>query len=717
MKNRSSTKNPWCCAWVALAVILWGATPPDPSGATTYYVDANHPSARDSNPGTESLPFQTIGRATSLVDPGDTVFIKEGVYRETVILSRSGTFTTYTGRNGLTTIASPITFMAYPGHEGRVVINAAEPVTDWHPCVSPQECAGNSNWQSIYWADVATLVQSHPDAEFAVRQVFQHGRLLPRSRYPNRGWRYPTGISDPMGGFVDSGLLEPSGYFNGAVCHIKTAVWQIDQIPIADFSRGTITLSRSPRYAITTRFGYYLTNIVGEIDEEGEWAYDPAQKRIYLWPQGNNVENVEVSYRRYCLRSYAGTSRNVVRGLTLRNAYLYGIFLYRSNDMTIENNTIEYAYDFGVQVYAGAGGVGDNTQILRNTIRYCAYRGINVDIVCIGTNVEGNTVYATGAESFGDDLMNGRGEAIYVSGPYTRVFNNRIDRTGHTGIYVSGDTLGRDISYNYMTNAGLALSDGGGIYTAGFSDVPEKDRIHHNILVDILGCLSMDRSYDNGGTPAIDTHSGESSGIYVDEEGNNRIIEHNTVIGSRMAGIYFHWAPSNLVQKNTLYGNTGAQIRLDGKNEARKMLLDDTLLDNILFATNAGQRTLYVGINYGNVLFGWSDRNYFYNPFDDAHVFVSRYFQNVGTVRQNLTLDGWRELSGYDATSREFSSLEHLDGAPLANPIESRIVYNPTLDTATVDLEGTGYCDVQGNPVAGTVILEPFESKILIALD
>jgi len=61
------------------------------------------------------------------VNAGDTVFIKAGVYRETVTLSRSGDVTTQIGRNGTTTVTAPITFTAYPGHEGKAIINAAEP--------------------------------------------------------------------------------------------------------------------------------------------------------------------------------------------------------------------------------------------------------------------------------------------------------------------------------------------------------------------------------------------------------------------------------------------------------------------------------------------------------------------------------------------------------------------------------------------------------------
>ncbi|MEK7184568.1 MAG: fibronectin type III domain-containing protein, partial [Patescibacteria group bacterium] len=69
---------------------------------TTYYVDRGHASSSDSNPGTEALPFLTIQKAVTLVNPGDTVLIKAGTYPnltsycagsscELVNITRSGT--------------------------------------------------------------------------------------------------------------------------------------------------------------------------------------------------------------------------------------------------------------------------------------------------------------------------------------------------------------------------------------------------------------------------------------------------------------------------------------------------------------------------------------------------------------------------------------------------------------------------------------------------
>ncbi len=706
MNGRSRTSSACGLVWIALTcfsfLTFW---PQRVSQAAVYCVDANSPAASDNHPGTEGQPWKTIRHAASQVQPGDTVYVKEGTYRETVILTRSGT------------ASDPITIAAYPGHEGKAVINAAQPVTDWTPCTGPSDCAGNPHWSHIYYADVAPYVTSHPDTGFAIRQVFQHAQKLARSRYPNTGWRYPTAVTDPKTTFTDDTLSVPRGYLNGAVCHIKTAMWRIDQIPIAGSGGNKIMLAKNPWYDISTRFGYYITGIPGEIDEEGEWAYDPYRKRLYLWPRGDSPDEVEYTYREYCLRTYDNVSYNIVRGLTMRYPYRYGVWLYLANNMIVEDNTIEHAFTHGIELQSTFGPCDDN-QIVRNTIRYSGYRAINVGGEAARCNIEGNTAYATGVEHFGGDLMNGPSEGIYIAGPEARVYNNRIDRVGNVGLYLHGQARGREVSHNYVTNTGLALSDTGGLYSAGFCEGSEEDRIHHNIIVDSLGCRSMDKVFDMGMPVAIETYSGDSSGIYIDEEGNHRIIEDNTVIGSRFAGIFFHWASANLVRNNTLYDNRVAQVYLSGTDRPRKRLVDDALLDNVLFAAEGSQRTLYVALDYDDVHFGWSNRNGFCNPYDASHIRVSRYAPGAGGwLRQDLSRVEWSTLSGYDGNSGEFASVEQAAGVTIPRPVTSRIVYNASLETTSIDLGAETYCDVQGDIVYGQVSLEPFESKILIRAD
>ena len=45
----------------------------------TYYVATN---GKDTNAGTEALPFLTLKKGVSVLRPGDTLLVKQGIYRE-----------------------------------------------------------------------------------------------------------------------------------------------------------------------------------------------------------------------------------------------------------------------------------------------------------------------------------------------------------------------------------------------------------------------------------------------------------------------------------------------------------------------------------------------------------------------------------------------------------------------------------------------------------
>jgi len=83
--------------------------------AAEYYVDRNHSSSDDANPGTAELPLTTIQRGVDMAQPGDTVLIK-GSQDPDSDLARY----TVSG-NGITTVrdgseGNDIIIKAYPGH-------------------------------------------------------------------------------------------------------------------------------------------------------------------------------------------------------------------------------------------------------------------------------------------------------------------------------------------------------------------------------------------------------------------------------------------------------------------------------------------------------------------------------------------------------------------------------------------------------------------------
>ena len=118
-----------------------------------YFVDVNSPKASDANPGTDELPFKTINRAAQLVQPGDVVVVKAGIYREHVRLTRSG-------KPG-----APITFIADP--PGSVILTGSDPITGW------ERVDGNAPIYRVPWKHRfvinrrpdGSLVEHHPDDE------------------------------------------------------------------------------------------------------------------------------------------------------------------------------------------------------------------------------------------------------------------------------------------------------------------------------------------------------------------------------------------------------------------------------------------------------------------------------------------------------------------------------------------------------------------------
>lgn len=97
-----------------------------------YYVSQKDPKADDKNPGTKELPFKTINGVIPKLKPGDTVYIREGVYREEIILSKNVWVfrgKTYKGFNGGSSYSEMISFIGYPGEE--VIIKGSDVVTGW----------------------------------------------------------------------------------------------------------------------------------------------------------------------------------------------------------------------------------------------------------------------------------------------------------------------------------------------------------------------------------------------------------------------------------------------------------------------------------------------------------------------------------------------------------------------------------------------------------
>ena len=166
-------------------------------------------------------------KAASLAEPGDTVSIRAGTYRETVTPAKSGT------------PGEPITFAPYDNEQ--VTISGADPITTW------TKYSG-----SIYDAGMSWYLGTGNN------EIFVNGQIINEARWPNTtlqshipfataSWAtttsLPTGYAySDIATLGASGLPGGAGAWKGATIHIATGQgWNVQTGTVLSSSPGRIT--------------------------------------------------------------------------------------------------------------------------------------------------------------------------------------------------------------------------------------------------------------------------------------------------------------------------------------------------------------------------------------------------------------------------------------------------------------------------------------------
>jgi parallel beta-helix repeat protein len=174
------------CGFVLAAVLAVGAW----AHGRTYVVSQNHPGAADTNAGDQAAPLKTISAAAQLAEPGDTVLVHAGVYRERVSPARGG-------QEG-----QPITYEAAAGEA--VLIKGSDL---WRPAWTPVQGASdvyegrldaamfaggpNPYMLSLRNTTAARPLSAGPDGKLPQRwpetrgQLFVDGRMYVEAQSPD----------------------------------------------------------------------------------------------------------------------------------------------------------------------------------------------------------------------------------------------------------------------------------------------------------------------------------------------------------------------------------------------------------------------------------------------------------------------------------------------------------------------------------------------------
>jgi parallel beta-helix repeat protein len=687
--------------------------------AVTYYVSSS--AGSDGYDGrSESKAFATIARVNALaLAPGDRVLFKCGD----------------TWRGGMLTVTGsgvaghPITFGSYPADcADRPILSGAQPISGWTLYSG-----------KIYVAGL-TLGANAGKFAYGVNQLFRGDVRLPLGRWPDLDsgdGGYATIDAFPADNRIADNQL-PAVDWTGAVAHIRGMRWYILNRQVTAAAGHTLTLGAGADCwgGDCTGWGYFLNNHLATLDRDGEWFYDAAVKKLYLYSAAGAPANGEIEgsvIYKDDDRSWGGVTLGedllgrgiayvTVQNIDVRRWFRSGIALptnfvgYEPHHLVLQDNVIRdvdaKGIDLATWVYDAADGGLDGWRggyamtVSGNEITRA--NGMGINLYSRNSTFSGNTIRDVGlvenlgaaglgcAFDAGGGLCTEDGDGLRIkidqaadSGNTNTVSGNLLERIAYNGMDVFG--YANTFEHNVIRQACHTKGDCGGVRTFGDGSLAASP-VHDltftaNIITDTTGNTDGCRG---------DFDALFGFGLYIDNYSRAVTVAGNTIVNSTVHGILFQNSTGSATG-NTLYDNGrtypygGAQIYL---GEAPAALGAHT--GNILYSLNPDAWTLALA---DPSLLGTSNNNAFFSPYAARSILA-------GDARSPAE---WRAFSGKDGASTEnWFSLSPGD------PANSQIFINDTGQPKTFNLGGTVYKDLARNTVSGSLTLQPYQSQVLV---
>ncbi|WP_162463317.1 CBM35 domain-containing protein [Paenibacillus psychroresistens] len=540
------------------------------AAGTLYFVGGA--GASDSNPGTPSQPFATIQKAANVAVAGDTINIRTGIYRETILPANSGT------------AGNPIVYQ--PDGAAVVTVSGAD-IADGGWSVH----SGNIYKKTIAMTNGYNANMTN-NTTLMANQVFVNSKMMIEARWPNlpdsddlfnrnnlRDGLAATWSTSGTQTLTDASIPSISGGWAGGT--IWTNGWFISQTRNITASTGSQLTLSGGSIAPDFRKYYYLTGKLGALDVEKEWFYDGTE--LYLWQSGGGTPStVEVKKRNYAFdlsnRSYITIQKinlfaaSITTNTSSTNITLDGLNAkYINHDVTLTDSDVNYSHTGQVITNVGAAGIrlmGANSIIKNSEVAYSSNMGIVLGAGNIATN---NLVHDI-------DYDGSYASAIApVSGTAgQQITYNTIYRTGRSSIDLrppSNQNL--NIGYNDMYHYGMLNMDMGAIYSWGDSNL-SGTRVHHNWIHDSKALLDG---------------QGIQTGIYFDQGAGPVQSDHN-VLWNNMTDYYDQHAENSVTPQvftlyNNTFGSTNYASYVTYQNGQTDILTNNIYRDEVLVVNNS----------------------------------------------------------------------------------------------------------------------------------
>lgn len=477
------TKISFCLLIIVLSIpLVIGQT-------KKYYVS---PAGCDANSGVITAPFQTINKAASLMNAGDTCFVKSGYYRENITVRESGT------KN------SPIVFTAY--NADPVVISGTDIISNW------KLYRGN-----IYKAYIPQRVT----------QVFINGQHAIKATYPNidnfsfqkNGWaRVNVGSVEgtPLtGGVVFAGTNFTENYWKGATfIGLAGKEWVMLSGNITSNKDSVLTCvsKQGPQWNNNIYSGDgvgYITNHLNAVDIANEWHWQ--NDTLYVcFPKGKRPAKCLIEAR---VRQNGFTAENRSY-VNIKNINFFASTLsFQSCQYCIaDGGTVRYPCPFYVHTSNWA----------RSSANSDAW--------------EGKGVYLSGSNNTIKNMCitNSFGDGISIGGTKNTASNCMVDSCDFAGIDVAPISMVG--SSHLVEHCTIKEAGRSGLLhrkvkqaTIKFNDIAYVGR-----LTGDLGATYTYQSNGHGSEIAYNwvhdnVSTGYSMGIYLDNADTSFVVHHNVV--------------------------------------------------------------------------------------------------------------------------------------------------------------------------------------------
>ena len=496
------------------------------------------PGGNDEAAGTAAAPLQKIQTALERAAAGDTIMLREGTYREAVALKGKS------GEEG-----APITLKAYAGE--KPVISGLDILKlEWK----------STDQSGVYVADLDT-----PE----ISQLFFNGKPMLEARWPNcpkdangdwnffspDAWATVDTEGNSYGTLVCADLAKTGWDVTGAQAMLNVdhqySSWT-RQVRTHSAGSNTMTydqdlgndVNRTDEGGISGKWNqsnrFYLFGMRQFLDTPGEWFYDAAQKKLYLFsPNGKSPAEGVLENK---TRDWGLTADSTCNYLTIDGITFFGTAFSlgkdysatRSSHLVFQNNTVlhsSWTEYVGLpkgsskkdQIYPAI--VADNSHVVNNTFGFGALTALYIN--GFDNLIENNFFHDfdySSSLSFPPLQVSKPWPAFVGKAGRATVRGNTICRSG--GIQAQIAQTDNDFSMNDVSDSFMACYGGNKDTSAVYTQQTfcAGTRIHHNWVY-----------RGHSGTPPLKWGGG--IGIRGDDKTCGLTVDHNVTWDLGGAGI------------------------------------------------------------------------------------------------------------------------------------------------------------------------------------